>query len=132
MATTPSPATFHLAWHRRDVESLAAGRPIPFLLIPSGLRVFVGTKAFAVISDAGRPLEERQANPYDLLSLRSPGAAEGKPSANERLLIAKLQNRALRAGHILPAILETIQKPAWSRLVVQSSTFALLQRAGGG
>jgi hypothetical protein len=122
---------FHLAWHTKQIPA-AAGREVRYLLVPVDApplhTLFLDTR---VISDSGRPLGLVNAFASQLACLRDPSTSAGQADPDEQALIAKLRERAARAGFSLPDILPTPEKPPWSRATLSKMTRLVLVRSAG-
>lgn len=122
---------FHLAWHTKRSPS-AAGREVCYLLIPVDAppqrTLFLDTR---VITDSGRPVGTANAFASQLACMRDPSTPNGEIDADEQALIAKLCQKAAQAGHSLPAILPTREKPPWSRATLSRMARLVLVRSAG-
>ena len=105
---------------------------LAFALIPVDIGNFVGYQPFSTISDVGKPLPQVHACHYDLLTLRGLDVPEGREDPTERHIIQILQTRARGAGFILPEIVTTKVRPAWSRMSIPSpAALSSMRRVAG-
>jgi len=122
---------FHLAWHTKQIPS-SAGREVHYLLIPVDASpqrtLFLAT---AGITDSGRPTGTTDVFASQLACLRDPSSPDGVIDSDEQALIARLRERAGRAGHSLPSILPTKEKPPWSRGKLAPMARLVLVRSAG-
>ncbi len=126
---------FNLAWCRHFADAFRSApesAPLIYALVPAGLEAFVGHMRLETINDAGRPREPIHASHYDLLSLRQPGSRIGEEDPLEKQLIQALQDRAGRAGNVLPGLAVTTAMPGWSKMALPREVVGSLRRVGGG
>jgi len=108
------------------------GVVIRLTLIPTDLPPNLDIHRLRTITASGEPGPEVSVTPFDLLSLRSEGAAPGHGDLGvEGTIVHRLQERARARGHILPQISLPCELPRWSKMKVAGDVLWEIRRALG-